>query len=76
MKRSEMIDLIYETIYQHNKKSDITMYEMAELILDAQELAGMLPPGQDSDMVKMSTLNGEIISKVFEKHEWEDEHGD
>lgn len=39
-----MVNLIYETIYQHNKKLDITMHEMAELILNAQERAGMQPP--------------------------------
>lgn len=70
-----MVNLIYETIYQHNKKLDITMHEMAELILNAQERAGMLPPGQDEDMVTMTTLNGKIIGKSYEKYEWEPEDG-
>lgn len=39
-----MIEVIYETIYQHNRKPGITMYEMASLILAAQERAGILPP--------------------------------
>ena len=44
MKRNEMLELIYETIYQHNRKPGFTMYEMAELILSTQERVGMQPP--------------------------------
>lgn len=70
-----MLELIYETIYQHNKKPDITMYEMAELILSAQERAGMAPP-EIKEYIEIPPDN--ILGAGFKighnVHKWEDEN--
>lgn len=65
MKRSEMVNLIYETIYQHNKIPNMTMAEMANLILVAQERAGMQPPN-----IKLSQMFPKSECQVVEDNNY------
>lgn len=76
MKRSEMIDLIYEVIYRANKTQDFTMYDTAEAVLNAQERAGVLPP--TSKIIKsidaeMPALGKGKFNYEIEMNEWEPE---
>jgi len=76
MKRSEMVNLIYETIYQHNKIPNMTMAEMANLILVAQERVGMLAPKVRVEEVRKAISpegeEGTFVSWTY-KSIWEDE---
>lgn len=73
MKRSEMVDLIYEVIYQHNKKPDITIRAISELILAAQEQAGMLPPTYERDPNEVELKAGMEKGDAVFVTEWEPE---
>ncbi len=83
MKRSEMINLIYDIITDRELLYYEQFYKMSEVILKLVEEKGMLPPTIKNpelpkDMTRLEHADilaqgHEYISPKFEVNEWEEE---
>ena len=72
MKRSRVVDkmcIIYGLLIPAN----LTPQKHMSAVLEAIENMGMLPPGQEKDLITARTLNGDLIGQTYEKYEWESE---
>jgi hypothetical protein len=72
MKRSEMLKIIEDAIYQSDFQGyeDYYMDRAAESVLDSIEKVGMIPPSFYSEI---TFYNPEKSTSGFNKNEWEPE---
>lgn len=74
MKRSEMVQHFIRIVRDNcfDEGFELTQEEASSMLAEIEKL-GMMPPGQEKDLVTARTMDGKLIGQTYEKYEWEPE---